>query len=235
MRALVAWRRGRMPIFHYWNRPYNSRRAGRTSAVLRELSILLLIAALILVSFRLSPWRIYTVPSDSMEPTISTNAKILVTRDNGNGWAARRGEIVVFQDPGGWSHSGDSGDLLVKRVVGIPGDVVECCDGDGHLLVNGASIDETYIYAGDNPSDVQFEATVSKDHLWVMGDHRSNSGDSRANCENANGQVPTEAVIGSVSRSLAPWKSLTNYASVFAGIPESDNDVPVRGGCSLEE
>ena len=109
--------------------------------------------------------------------------------------AVQRGDVIVFRDPGGWlgpqpplnpvqkalSTVGlyPTGGHLVKRVIGVGGDEVRCCDAEGHVTVNGVPLEEkSYIKNGSVPSTRKFDVTVPQGRLWVMGDHRSASGDS---------------------------------------------------------
>jgi signal peptidase I len=159
-----------------------------------------------------------------MEQTIRIGDRVVV--DKLSPWfGARpeRGDVVVFRDPGGWlaaedtARSGGSpvvrrikeslafvGVLpsadeqdLIKRVVGVGGDRVVCCDAQGRLTVNGTPLDEPYLYPGDEPSQARFEVTVPEGSLWVMGDHRSLSADSRVHREGPDGgAVPEDLVVG---------------------------------------
>jgi signal peptidase I len=106
------------------------------------------------------------------------------------GTVIRRGDVVVLHRP-----VPDSGtdDLYVKRVIGLPGDRVACCDSSGHVTVNGKPLDEPYLYPGDRPSMTAFSATLGRGMIWVMGDHRSISLDSREW-----GPVPQSWVVGRV-------------------------------------
>ena len=133
----------------------------------------------------------------------------------------KRGEVVVFGDPDNWlgssAESEDSGvgavvktglitvgvlpdpakQYLIKRVIGVGGDKVVCCDKAGKVQVNGVSITEPYIFAGDKPSDMQFNVDIPKGFIWVMGDHRGASADSRFHPDSANnGMVPLSKVVG---------------------------------------
>jgi signal peptidase I len=133
----------------------------------------------------------------------------------------RRGEVVVFKDPAGWLGSPppatgnvitrdlkralvDVGVLpdpatqyLVKRTIGVGGDHIVCCDAKGRLQVNGTSIDENYLFPGNTPSDSKFDVTVPKGFIWVMGDHRAASADSRFHTDDVHkGFVPLNDVVG---------------------------------------
>lgn len=162
----------------------------------------------------------FSVPSGSMEPTIQPGDRLLVNRlVRGDG--VRRGDIVVFDGTSAFatgdqeSPSGPLGPLVslargaatvltfdtgtdyVKRVIGMPGDHLVCCDPSGLLLVNGVAVQETYLPPGDRPSALTFDVTVPRGHMWVMGDHRSDSGDSRSYLGRpGGGMVPLDDVIG---------------------------------------
>ena len=120
----------------------------------------------------------------------------------------RRGSIVVFAGPDSWQDTPEaSGPVkeFVKRVIGLGGDHVVCCDPQGLITVNGASLDEPYLYPGAKPSETNFDVTVPVGRLWVMGDHRNASADSRAHISDGNdGTIPEPNVIGVVTRILSP-------------------------------
>ena len=163
----------------------------------------------------------FFIPSGSMEPTLEPADRILVNKIGGAS-SLQRGDLVVFDgthsfaDPAAGSGAGRSsgaGRVLgsmassltihlnesdyVKRVVGLPGDHVVCCDLKGLLTVNGIAVVEPYLYPGDKPSDLTFDVRVPAERVWVMGDHRSVSSDSRAHLgDPGGGMVRLDDVIG---------------------------------------
>lgn len=157
----------------------------------------------------------FYIPSESMEPTMLVDDKILVQKVSYWGGEPKRGDIVVFDDPGGWLGEGDSrqasnfiqkglekvglfptGGHLIKRVIGVEGDTVKCCT-DGKLTVNGVKLDEPYLQDQAATKDQTFEVKVRDGYLWVMGDNRGNSSDSRAHQgDPGGGQVSVDNVVG---------------------------------------
>jgi signal peptidase I len=95
-------------------------------------------------------------------------------------------------------------------VVGVAGDRVVCCSDSGKLSINGVEVTEPYIYGGDAPSDMKFDVTVPEGKLWVMGDHRGASADSRYHQDDINsGFVPLKTVSGRVVAVIWPFKNVT--------------------------
>ncbi len=186
----------------------------------QELALLLALALVLAVGIKALLVQAFYIPSGSMNDTLVFNDRILVQKVSY--WGAgspRRGDIVVFADPGGWLNDSDApqprnpvakalevfglfptGGHLVKRVIGVGGDTVECCDRRGRVSVNGTPLDEAgYLATGEEPSAVEFEQEVPPGHLWVMGDNRSQSADSRVHLgEPGGGMVPVDNVVGSV-------------------------------------
>lgn len=159
-----------------------------------------------------------------MENTLQIGDRIAVNKFGALFSEIKRGEVVVFGDPDNWlgeaSESNDSAligkiksglimvgvipdpakQYLIKRVIGVGGDNVTCCDPSGKLQVNGVPITEPYIFDGDKPSDTKFNIDVPAGFIWVMGDHRSASADSRYQPDSANnGLVPLSKVVGRAS------------------------------------
>jgi signal peptidase I len=142
-------------------------------------------------------YRPYTVPTGSMQPGVQPGDKVLAQHVSGS--SARRGDVVVFQDPL-W------GDLPeVKRVIGIGGDTVECCDRRGRLQVDGTPVSEGYLKDGGPASITGFRTTVPRGELFLLGDNRPVSQDSRVHLQDAqHGSVPASAVKGRVDATAWP-------------------------------
>jgi len=218
-----------------------SGRAGRGPSWL----LLLGVAVLVMVLVRGFLVQSFYVPSGSMEPTIEPGDRILVDKLQG-GHSLQRGDVVVFdgtttfaaadltphQDDGlvGRTLAGaasllgvDVGEQdFVKRVIGLPGDRVVCCDTQGRLTVNGIAVDESYLHAGDSPSDLTFDIVVPAGRLWVMGDHRSDSADSRSHLgDPGGGTVRLDDVVGRAVATYWPLSRLGGFATPaqLAGIP----------------
>ncbi|UKY52943.1 signal peptidase I [Streptomyces inhibens] len=146
-------------------------------------------------------YRPYTVPTDSMSPTIAAGARVIAEKVNGS--EVRRGDIVVFKDSV-W------GDLpMVKRVVGVGGDKVSCCTKQGRLTVNGIPVEEPYLQGSGPASPVGFKAKVPTGQLFLLGDHRSDSLDSRVHLTDSDhGSVPRSAVNARVDARAWPLGSI---------------------------
>lgn len=174
----------------------------------------LLLAVLVVLMLRAFVVQPFSVPTGSMEPTIQPGDRLLASRLV-RGAAVHRGDVVVFDGRVSFGNESDGSDLeralrtvasvlsldtgtdYVKRVIGLPGDHVVCCDTRGLLLVNGTSVAEPYLYPGETPSEVTFDVTVPEGRIWVMGDHRSESSDSRAYLGRpGGGMVRLDDVIG---------------------------------------
>lgn len=199
------------------------------------------------------------VPSQSMMDTLQVNDKLLVSRITTRVTGVHRGEIVVFADPGSQSdgtnwveawpnpdgfaktwrdllvtlHLADRKPQLVKRIVGIAGDHIKCCDDLGRISVNGVGLDEPYI-RGARSDQMAFDVVVPKDSVFVMGDNRGDSRDSRFHLDNNSGAVPVKDVIGRVVMRIWPLNRIgrltlpTNFDSVPApsGSPKLVNPTP---------
>lgn len=171
----------------------------------------------------------YTIPSRSMESTIEPGDRVLTTKLTPKIFGLKRGDIVVFHDPANWL-AGETGraandDYLIKRLIGLPGDTVECKGAGRPITVNGVAIDESaYIKDGVQPSSFPFKVTVSAGHVFVMGDNRSNSADSRFHQDDGDGGlVPMGKVVGvAVARywPLNRLSTLSGHHEVFKDVPE---------------
>ena len=192
--------------------------------------------------------RSFFIPSGSMMETLQIDDRIIVNQLSPDLIPIERGDVVVFKDPGGWlgqisttdldpitaatdwvlSAFGltapDSSQHLVKRVIGVEGDQVICCDADGKITVNGQAITETYLEKGKEPSTMNFDVTVPANSLWVMGDNRDNSADSRFHADlPSKGFVAKEFVVGRAFLITWPFSHfgwLDNYPDVFKNVPK---------------
>ncbi|MFE9441377.1 signal peptidase I [Streptomyces sp. NPDC006602] len=187
----------------------------------KELPILIGIALVLALLIKTFLLQAFSIPSDSMQNTLQEGDRVLV--DKLTPWFGsepERGEVVVFHDPDNWLAGEPTTDPnavqtflswiglmpspsekdLIKRVIGVGGDTVSC-KGTGPLMVNGKELNEPYVYPGNTPcSDDeggQFTVKVPKGSIWVMGDHRQNSRDSRYNQNDRHkGMVPVDEVVG---------------------------------------
>ncbi len=199
-----------------------ARRPKKPRSFWKELPILIGIALVLALLIKTFLVQAFSIPSDSMQNTLQQGDRVLV--DKLTPWFGskpERGEVVVFHDPDNWlageptptpnpvqkvlswiglMPSAEEKDLI-KRVIGVGGDTVEC-KGSGPLRVNGKALNEPYVYPGNTPCSVddqggQFKVKVPKGFIWVMGDHRQNSRDSRYNQSDKNhGMVPVDKVVG---------------------------------------
>jgi signal peptidase I len=203
----------------------------RRGSFWRELPILLGVAILVAVLVRAFVLQTFYIPSPSMEHTLNVNDRVLVNKLVYDFRDPHRGEVIVFKAPSDWQ-SGTEGEDFIKRIIGVPGDHVECCDPQGRLMINGHAIDEPFIYTDadgtqDKAADADFDITVPAGRLWVMGDHRSQSGDSLMHYEQEeNIQEATIAEDSIVGRAFtifwpagrATWLSVPKE---FDGVPDA--------------
>jgi len=187
---------------------------------------------------------VYYIPSESMEPLLGTGDRILVSRTAFTAEPIQRGDVVVFDGRGSFAPlSSGKGPLVdaiaaagqwfgltgsdttyVKRVIGVPGDHIQCCSSEGRLTVNGQVFEEPYVYPGDEPSKQKFDVVVPEDRLWLMGDHRSRSADSRGLLgAPGGGMVPFDRVIGRPVQIIWPLDR-------FAEVPRSVQAEPSKNG-----
>jgi signal peptidase I len=193
----------------------NSRRSRWTANLLT-----LAVAAVVAIVVRTYLVQTFYIPSGSMEQTLLVNDQVIVNKGVYLYRDPHRGEIVVFRPPAAWSAGADED--YIKRVIGVGGDHVICCDDQHRITINGTAIDEDYLFPGDEPSTTPFDVTVAAGCLFVMGDHRSGSADSRAHLGAANGTVPVDRVVG---RAFVTWWPLSRWHSLsvpptFDGVPD---------------
>lgn len=236
---------------------------------LRVREILIIVVGAIIVSacLRAFVFEPFTIPSGSMEQTFQINDKVVAQKVTD----FHRGDIIVFADPGDWlgeppqQSTGPrrflellgvlpdtSKNYLTKRVIGMPGDTVHCCDTQGRVEVNGKALDESsYLYSVPGgqvaPSKIPFTVTVPADRVFVMGDHRNASADSRCHLQDLtlglprgmNAFVPMENITGSVVLIVAPFDRFHTFSTpdTFAGVPPPPGPPPrdpviaIDGGC----
>ncbi|MFT4281365.1 signal peptidase I [Microbacterium sp.] len=234
--------------------PLRSRRRSRRGLWPLVRDILVIIVIAVLVSFLVKTFlvRSFYIPSGSMEQTLQVKDRILVDELTPRFGGYSRGDVVVFRDPGGWLpteptparsvlveavdwllsvvgiSAPDSKDHLIKRIIGVPGDHVVCCNAMGQVTVNGVPIDESsYLNLAEGqsaPNVVSYDVTVPEGSLWVLGDNRDSSRDSRYNMDQPGGGfVPLDNVVGRaflITSPLPRFGLIDFHHDVFAGVPE---------------
>jgi signal peptidase I len=196
-------------------------RAPKKGSLLREIPIIVISALVVSVIVKTFFIHFFFIPSGSMENTLQVGDRIAVNKLANFYSDIKRGEVVVFRDPANWLGAAPTDSskgvvelvksglvtvgvlpdpakqYLIKRTIGVGGDTIKCCNTDGKLTVNGVPINEPYIFAGNKPSDSNFTATVPQGYIWVMGDHRGASADSRFHTDDIHkGMVPLKDVVG---------------------------------------
>ena len=208
----------------------------RKGSVLREFPILVIVALAVSLVIKSFLVQFFYIPSGSMENTLQINDRVAVNKIPFISKSIDRGDVVVFRDPSNWLPEpyadnqnkviakikeglvlvgvlpNPAKQYLVKRVIGIAGDNV--VGKDGIVTINGKETDEPYIFAGNKPSELDFNVTVPKGKIWVMGDHRGASADSRYHQDDVNnGFVPESKVTGRVLGIIWPIKNVGTVPS----------------------
>ena len=199
-----------------------------------ELPILLVFALVLALLIKSFVVQAFYIPSSSMENTLEIGDKVLVNKLIYDFRPIHRGDVIVFNGDGSWdptptqtsppltrlwdSISGLFGTApgvhdFIKRVIGVPGDHVACCNAKGQITVNGVALSEkSYLYPGNAPSAMRFNIVVPPGRLWVMGDHRAVSWDSRGHMSDpGDGTIPENHVVGRAFVIVAPisrWRIL---------------------------
>ena len=208
-------------------------------SLLKELPILVVVALVVSLLIKTFVVQFFYIPSGSMENTLQIKDRVAVNKVPFISKSIDRGDVVVFRDPNNWLPEivdygtnkyvskaksalvavgvlpNPTKQYLVKRVVGIAGDRIVCCTKTGNLTINDVEVIEPYIYAGNKPSEMTFDVTVPKGKIWVMGDHRGASADSRYHQDDINkGFIPLSKVTGRVVAVIWPFKNITYVPKV---------------------
>jgi len=212
----------------------------RKGSVLREFPILVIVALAVSLVIKTFLVQFFYIPSGSMENTLQINDRVAVNKVPFLSQSIHRGDVVVFRDPANWLPEpyaesqnciiekvkegfvlvgilpNPAKQYLVKRVIGVAGDNIVA--KDGVITINGKTTSEPYIFAGNKPSEMDFNVTVPSGKVWVMGDHRGASADSRYHQDDVNnGFVPVSKITGRAFAVIWPVKNF--------GIIESHNPI----------
>ncbi|MFW6599464.1 signal peptidase I [Propionibacteriaceae bacterium Y2011] len=233
--------------------------AAKVGGWVKELLIVVVLGLVVSTLLRTFVFQMFEIPSGSMEDTLQVGDRVAVQKIT----PFARGDVVVFEDPGGWLPEmgpvertplqrglefvgllpNSSDQYLIKRVIGMPGDVVICCDVEGRLLVNGHPLEEgDYLYREGGmtvaPSEIAFRVTVPEGRIFVMGDHRNSSADSRCHLNDVsvdgsrgeNAFVPTENVVGvafAITFPFSRFQTLSRPAT-FEQVPAPEGPAPAK-------
>jgi signal peptidase I len=237
--------------------------AKRRRSFWRELPVLFAVALILAFLIKAFVVQAFRIPSGSMEDTLLVGDRVLVNKVVYDFRGIARGDIVVFSGQGSWDPaapaaggglSGMYHDVLrwvgletdgtdyIKRVIGLPGDHVACCDALGRMTVNGTALDEhSYLFPGSVPSAQRFSVVVPPGRLWVMGDHREDSADSRSHMQDpGDGTIPVSEVVGRAFVVLWPLSQAgdlpipgTFKQAALSAAPVTVQAFPLIGGLVL--
>jgi len=211
----------------------------KKGSLLRELPVLVVVALVVSLLIKTFVVQFFYIPSGSMENTLQIKDRVAVNKVPFISNSISRGDVVVFRDPDDWLPEivdydtnkyvskaksalvavgvlpNPAKQYLVKRVIGVEGDHIVCCTKGGKLTINDVEVTEPYIFAGNKPSEMKFDVTVPEGKLWVMGDHRGASADSRYHQDDINkGFIPLSRVTGRVVAVIWPFKNITYVPKV---------------------
>jgi signal peptidase I len=212
----------------------------------RDLAVIVIAALVLTILLKAYVVQVFSIPSGSMENTLLPGDRILVNKMVYRFRSIERGDIVVFSGSGSWDPPtaapglwdratglfgiAGPGTDYVKRVIGVPGDHVVCCNALGQVTVNGVALSESsYIYPGAAPSQIRFNITVPPGRLWVMGDNRADSDDSRYRVgDPGGGTIPESAVVGRAFVIIWPLSRISDLP-----IPNTFKQPALRAAAAL--